>query len=334
MTWRIRRAVATGLPSSLTATIPASFIAAISARASPLLPTEAAPMGQTWTGPAVAARSTMERVTEALSFTGWVFGMQHTAVKPPRAADCVPVSMVSDISWPGSRKWQWRSMKPGATIIPFASKISAPGAERFAPVFEMRSPSSKISSAASVSLAGSRTRPFLIRSIRAILCGMRRVRSSAADQMVEQGHAYREAIGNLLEHAGLRPIGYGGVDFQAAHDRAGMQDERVRPREAQARGSELIARDIFIGSERRLVNAFGLHAQNHHDIRVVEGFVNPMDHAHVGRELFEFARNPHGGAAERDSHTEFAEQVNIRARHTAVENVAEDGDVPTLEFSL
>src|SRR5277367_4008303 len=227
MTWRIRRAVATGLPSSLTATIPAAFMAEISARASPLLPIEAAPIGQTRTAPATAARSTMERVTEALSFTGCVLGMQHTAVKPPRAADCVPVSMVSDISWPGSRKWQWRSMKPGATIIPFASKISAPGAERFAPVFEMRSPSSKTSSAASVLDAGSRTRPFLIRSIRAILCGMGRISSSAADQMVEQGHAYREAVGNLFEHAGLRAVGDRGIDFQAADDGAGMQDESV-----------------------------------------------------------------------------------------------------------
>ena len=85
-----------GLPSSLTATIPAFFIAAISASASPLLPTEAAPMGQTRTAAEAAARSTMPRVTEALSFTGCVFGMQQTAVNPPRAAARVPVSIVSD----------------------------------------------------------------------------------------------------------------------------------------------------------------------------------------------------------------------------------------------
>ncbi len=95
-----------GLPSSLTATMPAFFIAAISARASPLLPIEAAPMGQTRTAPEAAARSTMPRVTDALSFTGCVFGMQQTAVNPPRAAACVPVSMVSDNSPPGSRRWQ------------------------------------------------------------------------------------------------------------------------------------------------------------------------------------------------------------------------------------
>ena len=58
------------------------------------------------------------------------------------------------------------------------------------------------------------------------------------------------------------------------------------------------------------------------------------DDAHVRGELFEFARHPHGGAAERDLHAEFAEQMNIRARHAAVQNVAENGDVPAFELSL
>jgi len=49
---------------------PAAFIAEISASASPLLPIEAAPIGQTRTLATAAARSTMLRVTDALSFTG------------------------------------------------------------------------------------------------------------------------------------------------------------------------------------------------------------------------------------------------------------------------
>ncbi len=99
ITWRISRAVAIGLPSSLTATIPAAFIAAISASASPLLPIDAAPIGQTRTaGGSGGSFPTIPRVTEALSLTGCVLGMQHTAVNPPRAAARVPVSIVSDIS--------------------------------------------------------------------------------------------------------------------------------------------------------------------------------------------------------------------------------------------
>src|ERR1700728_460789 len=334
MTWRIRRAVATGFPSSLTATMPADFMAEISASASPLLPIDAAPIGHTRTAPDAAARSTIERVTEALSFTGCVFGMQQTAVNPPRAADFAPVSMVSDISPPGSRRWQCRSMKPGATMRPRASKNSVSRASSSGPTREMRSPSIRISSVASVFVAGSRTRPFLIRSIRTILCGMGRVRGSAADEMVEQGHADREAVGNLLEHTGLRTVGDGRIDFESADDRAGMEHERFRLRELQARGRELKLRNVFVGCERGLMDALGLHAQHHDNVGAAQAFLDAVDHADAGRELFQLARDPHGGAAERDLHAEFAEHVNIRAGHAAVENVTEDGDVPALELAF
>ncbi len=69
-----------------------------------MLATLAAPIGHTWTLAATLARSRMKRVTLALSLTGLVLGMQQTAVKPPRAAARVPVSMVSEDSWPGSRR--------------------------------------------------------------------------------------------------------------------------------------------------------------------------------------------------------------------------------------
>src|SRR5487761_192020 len=72
-----------GWPSSETATMPACFMAAISAMASPLLPTLAAPMGQTRTLAVALARSRMKRVTLALSLTGLVFGMQQTGGEPP-----------------------------------------------------------------------------------------------------------------------------------------------------------------------------------------------------------------------------------------------------------
>ena len=75
-----------GLPSSETATMPASFMAAISAMASPLLPTLAAPMGQTRTPAAVLARSRMKRVTLALSLTGLRVG--HAADGGESAACC------------------------------------------------------------------------------------------------------------------------------------------------------------------------------------------------------------------------------------------------------
>ena len=49
--------------------------------------------------------------------------MAHTAVKPPAAAAAVPVAMSSLYSWPGSRRWVCRSMRPGTTQRSFTSMI-------------------------------------------------------------------------------------------------------------------------------------------------------------------------------------------------------------------
>src|SRR5258708_7232297 len=235
MPCRASFAVAIGFPSSETATIPASFMAAISAIASPLLPTDAAPIGHTRTLPATFARSRINRVTEALSFTGLVFGMQQTAVNPPRAAARVPVSMVSEDSCPGSRRCTWRSTKPGATTRPLASKTSVfCGAEIFpagATSF-IFSPSSRTSKALSVFDAGSTTRPFLIRSIGGFLGfyferGMSVRLRSAAHEQIKYGHANGDAVGDLFEHARLRPIGDFWSDLEAGADCAGMLDGGV-----------------------------------------------------------------------------------------------------------
>src|ERR1700730_896892 len=233
-----------GLPSSDTATIPASFIAAISAMFSPLLPTDAAPIGHTRTLPVDFARSTINRVTEALSFTGLVLGMQHTAVKPPRAAARVPVSMLSEDSWPGSRKCTCMSIKPGAIINPAASKISAsrtllifPGA----PICAIFSPSRRMSCAASVFVAASSTLPFLISSMRGFLFFWRGGRATpcfirgggfsafrrSGDQQEQQWHAHGDTVGHLFENARLRSIRHFRRNFHYAIHGAWMQNKRT-----------------------------------------------------------------------------------------------------------
>src|SRR5579871_1467104 len=125
-------------------------------------------------------------------------------------------------------------MNPGTTTRPFASKISAPEAERSAPTFEIRLPSSSTSSGASVLDAGSRTRPFLIRSIRAFLCGMWCVHRSTGDEVIEQRHAHGESVGNLFEYCALRAVRDGGINFQAANHRTGMQNQRIGARKLQS----------------------------------------------------------------------------------------------------
>src|SRR5215216_5928648 len=48
---------------------------------------------------------------------GWVLGMASTIVNPPASAADVPVSQSSLWVAPGSRKWTWRSIKPGSLSI-------------------------------------------------------------------------------------------------------------------------------------------------------------------------------------------------------------------------
>src|SRR6267143_1084172 len=150
-------------------------------------------------------------------------------------------------------------MKPGATINPLASKTCAScGAETFpaAPTSFIFSPSSRTSRAPSLFDAGSTARPFLIRSIGGFLGfyferGMSVSLRSAAHEQIKYGHANRHPVGDLLEDAGLRPIGDPRGDF------------------------------------------------------------------------FQFSRNPHRRSAQREAAAEFSEQMNVRTRHAAVQDVAQ-----------
>src|ERR1700682_6409648 len=325
-----------GRPSSETATMPACFIAAISESDSPLLPIDAAPIGHTRTLETAAARSRIERVTDTLSFTGRVLGIGHTAVNPPRAAARVPVSMVSEDSPPGSRRWQCKSMKPGATTKFAASKISAPFARAASSpcgaTAAMRSPSSRMSRGTSVPLAGSSTRPLLISSMRRILF-RGRVRATAGHQE-EQRHADGQSVGDLLEHARLRPVGDGRIDFKAPDHGSRMEHERIGPRKAQALWRELVLQDVLVEWEWRLMQAFLLHAKRQDNVGAFERFGNARDAANRSArrpQAFELAGQPHRGTAESEAASEFREQVNIRARHAAVKDVAEDCDVQAFQ---
>src|ERR1700688_3820945 len=145
-------------------------------------------------------------------------------------------------------------MKPGATMRPVASKISVewscgipPGCATSA----ILSPSRRTSRGASVSVAGSMTRPFLTSSMRGILfCiggrpfpgllhfgrGMGLFFRAAHKKQVQQRHAHSDPIGDLLEDAGLRTVRDFRSDFHAAIHRAGMENDGVGLGEAQALG--------------------------------------------------------------------------------------------------
>ena len=113
----------------------------------------------------------------------------------------------------------------------------------------------------------------------------------------------------------------------------GCKHERLRLRQPQALRRELVLQNIFFGGNRRFVDTLRLHAQHDDHIRAVQRFFDSQYAAHVRRQALEFARHPHGRPAQRDPRAELRQQVNIRPRHAAVQDVADNGDVPAFEFS-
>src|SRR6267143_239116 len=158
-------------------------------------------------------------------------------------------------------------MNPGATINPVASKLfTFCGAAIFPAGATSRivSPSRTTSMAASVLDAGSRTRPFLTRSMpRVLFIGgasifrgrgfrhrMSAILGRAGDEQEKQRHSNRNAVGHLLEHAGLQPVRNFWRDLDPAVHRPRMQYDCTRPRAAQSRGIELVSQHIILGGDR------------------------------------------------------------------------------------
>ena len=106
----------------------------------------------------------MNSVTDLLSFTGFVLGMQQTAVNPPAFAAAVPAVMVSLYSYPGSRRCTCMSMRPGTTNFPAASMTWAPsdGSEPGLPSFAIFPSVTRRSNFPSTLFAVSMIWPFFI----------------------------------------------------------------------------------------------------------------------------------------------------------------------------
>ena len=121
MALRISLGVRTGAPSSEKPSTPASASSPMAESCSPARPADTAPKARTSTGePPARAAERMRSRTPGSSSAGWVLGISATVVKPPWAAAAEPVATVSASSKPGSRKWTWRSKKPGATTTPLS----------------------------------------------------------------------------------------------------------------------------------------------------------------------------------------------------------------------
>ncbi|OPZ11625.1 MAG: hypothetical protein BWZ10_02168 [candidate division BRC1 bacterium ADurb.BinA364] len=159
--WRNIALLISGLPSSLNAAAPARRSASIAVSSAPSSPRVRAATDSTRTR-ARAARARTKSSVSGQSTGGLVLAMATIVPNPPAAAALAPVSIVSDSSNPGSRKWTCRSTKAGQTASPRASNTRASPAANPAPISAMRPSRSARSATASSWRAGSITRPFRI----------------------------------------------------------------------------------------------------------------------------------------------------------------------------
>src|SRR5215210_3306406 len=210
-------------------------------------------------------------VIERLSLTGSVLAMQATPVKPPAAAAMVPVRTVSLYSWPGSRRWTWMSIRPGATTRPAASNDSAPFGGLMRPSILATWPSStRRSKEPSRSWLGSITRPPWIRSL-----AMRLLVSLVdAGEEVEDGHAHRDAVGDLLQDHGVGAVRQLARDLDAAVHRPGVHDDDVVLRQSDLVGVEAEELKVLADrGERHAPLPLELDAQHHDHVGVADGVV-------------------------------------------------------------
>src|SRR6266404_133608 len=250
-------------------------------------------------------------------------------------------------------------MKPGATIIPPASKTSAScNAANFpgALISFTSSPSRRTSIAASVFDAGSINWPFFISSILRVLAlrhglvssairrapivshrslrgRMRAVSAITGNQQIQNRHAHGHTVCNLFENAGLWAVSDFRSDFDAAIHRTGMQDKCVRLGALQSFGIQLVTVNVIIRRYGGFVLAFRLHAQHDDDVGVFDGFCNFVNAANdcAWRDLFQFARYPHRRTAKGEAAAKFPQEVDIRTGDARVGKIPENRDIEILD---
>ena len=154
-----------GMPSSEIPTAPACKSSSKSVTCWPSKLIVAETFDLIWMASFAADSSTSSKVSR-VDMVGLVLAIITTVVNPPAAAARAPVWISSLCVWPGSLKCTWISTRPGATICPLASITSALGSSIASAILTICFPSMRISKWRSRLVLGSRTRPFLISSIR------------------------------------------------------------------------------------------------------------------------------------------------------------------------
>ena len=170
-------------------------------------------------------RRRIKSPTAALSMGGSVLGMQQSEVKPPRAPALVPVAIVSLYSKPGSRRWQWMSIKPGLTTSPAASIVGQPSGITSAvtsPTTEIRPSLTRMLDTWSIFRPGSTTRPFLISNRSELML------LGPGAELEEQRHANGYTVGYLFFDDRVAAVGDAGADFYTLIHRPRVHHQSAR----------------------------------------------------------------------------------------------------------
>src|SRR5690606_22609840 len=322
---RMRPAFATGLPSSVIATAPASTISPISASRSPFIPSETIPVGYTRACPARIPSARTKPTAAGSSIGGSVFGIAHTAVKPPARAARAPLAIVSLCSPPGSRRCTCTSMKPGATTSPLTSITSASsGVPSPVPTASTRPSRRSTSAMPSWSVEGSTTCPprsssgrtsfvGILSDLPFRLCRLRPVGCTTGEE-VEHRHSHGDTVRDLVQDDRVRAVRDVAVDLHPAVHRPGVEDQDVawRALEPLARHTEHAVVLAQARDEPR-VHALELKAQHVQRVRPLDRFLDPVEHVHA--EIFDADGQQRARRAYRHLGAELGEAPDVGARN-------------------
>ena len=169
--------MATGAPSSVKKTAPASAILRSSDISLPSLFLLTHPAGRILDAPAALPWLKTYSTRDGSDIAGLVLGIATIVVKPPAAPALAPEAISSFHSPPGSLKWACRSIKPGVKILPYPSITEASSDTISAPIFAT-TPSSTRSESPSANLYPSNILKPLKRIFSIILRLLRRDRAA------------------------------------------------------------------------------------------------------------------------------------------------------------
>ena len=217
---------------------------------------------------------------------------------------------------PGSRRWTWRSTKPGATTHPPASRTSSP------------SPTSPPDGGDAPALDQHVGAPLPVLVDDRAAADQPRVTSThlhvaaRAEQLEQHGHPHGDAVGDLLGDHGPGQLGRVDEDLDAPVHRAGVHHEGVVGQPAGPLGRQPEAGAVLAQARHeRLVHPLSLHPQQVQHVDLLDHRVEVVR----GRRR-RHRRQQRGRGDERDVGAEQREDLDVAAGHPAVADVADDGD--------